>query len=199
MKVKGKQIETDRKCRHVSTDSSSGSDSQTRQQFRLPRALNASAGCFHQGDSRCPDEFLTHLRSTFWDALQKWLLGSNTRVCLACLQSEDKSKPASRQSADNPKSVLLAHETEQGMFCCVVSIKGHLPPCQQFSFSCQRLKSKIEHYYSNINHMARPSGPQRQFRACRSVDGQFSGGLRNRPHHCQRTAPRWLVKIWPIW
>lgn len=73
----------------MSTDLSSCSDSQTRQQFRLPRALNASAGCSERRQQMS-------WRVSYPSSLNllgrcaEWLLGSNAKLFFTCLLHEDK-------------------------------------------------------------------------------------------------------------
>lgn len=57
-----------------------------------------------------------------------------TRNCSLHLCSEDKGKTARGVSSDNNKLVLHEHETEQGMFCSVVFVKGHLSLSQDVLF-----------------------------------------------------------------
>lgn len=39
-------------------------------------------------ESRCPEQFLTHLCSTFWDTLQKLLLGPSTKLCATWIHNQ---------------------------------------------------------------------------------------------------------------
>lgn len=163
-------------------------------------------------ESRCPEQFLTHLCSTFWDTLQKLLLGPSTKLCATWIHNQwENCLSKVHQHMDlreweifvglNQCFILYclrSKKKDKKCFCSLFFIQDYLLP--SWKCLCYWGTSHSEERHDNdINHMARPPELPHSVRSQMSIYGRFWKRDRDSALRCHHRVPKWLVKICRNW